>query len=131
MSTNDLSLRAADANDAAGASALVRVSFAELAAQDWENHAQQRFLAESGVEPLARKIVAASCAIGAFAGERIVGFLLMPTPTILGMLFVHPTRLRQGIAAEEVDVTLSRKCSQFPRRSPDICSQRSTCRRST
>lgn|SRR5579863_1537002 len=113
VSTNDLSLRAVDANDAAGASALVRVSFVELPAQDWENQAQQRFLAESGVEPLARKIVAASCAIGAFAGERIVGFLLMPTPTLLGMLFVHPTRLRQGIGTKLWEFARTRLESEF------------------
>jgi GNAT superfamily N-acetyltransferase len=89
------------------------VSFAELAAQDWESQAQQRFLAESGVESLARKIVAASCAIGAFAREQIVGFLLMPTPTLLGMLFVHPTRLRQGTGTKLWEFARSRLESEF------------------
>jgi hypothetical protein len=110
------------------------VSFAELAAQDWESQAQPRFLAESGVDSPARKIVAASCATGAFAREQIVGFLLMPTPTLLGMLFVHPTRLRQGTGIKLPEFALSRLESEFkgiPRRSPDICSHRSTCRRST
>lgn len=97
MSASDLSFRTVDANDALVASALVRVSFLDLAAQDWEHQAQQRFLAESSAEAVARKIVAATCTTGAFAGEQIVGFLLMPAPTVLSMLFVHPTRLRHGI----------------------------------
>jgi len=68
---------------------MVQESFLKLASQTWEIQAQQRFLAESGPEALRRKISAAACAMGAFAGEQVIGFLLMPTPTRLGMLFVH------------------------------------------
>lgn len=113
MSTSDLSLRALDANDAARVSALVQVSFLDLVARDWETQAQQRFLAESGVEVLASKIVAATCAMGAFAGEQIVGFLLMPSPVLLGMLFVHPTRLRQGIGTRLWELARARVESEF------------------
>jgi GNAT superfamily N-acetyltransferase len=40
----------------------------------------------------------AALSFGAFTGEQIIGVLLMPTPNILGMLFVHPAWLRRGIA---------------------------------
>jgi GNAT superfamily N-acetyltransferase len=94
--TNEFSLQAVDANDAARAFTLVGCERSRNS-----RHKTGRVKrAESGVESLARKIVAASCAIGAFAREQIVGFLLMPTPTLLGMLFVHPARLRQGIGTK-------------------------------
>jgi GNAT superfamily N-acetyltransferase len=37
----------------------------------------------------------------------------MPTPTLLGMLFVHPTRLRQGIGTELWKFARSRLESEF------------------
>lgn len=114
MSTHDLSLRAVDPSDVAGASELVQESFLELAARDWETQAQQRFFTDSAPEALGMKIAAATCAVGAFAGQQIVGFLLMPTPTLLGMLFVHPTRLRQGIATRLWEYARTRLESEYP-----------------
>lgn len=35
--------------------------------------------------------------IGMFTGERLVGLLIMPKPTIVQMLFTHPDWTRQGI----------------------------------
>lgn len=84
--------------DSAAASAVVQASFTELAAADWEPQAQQVFIAASSPEAMAEKLKVAACARAAFVGEQMVGFLLMPSPTVLGMLFVHPQWLRQGIA---------------------------------
>jgi len=94
----ELETRSVTAVEAVAASAVVHASFVELAAADWTPQAQQVFLAESSSEALAKKIQASSYAAGTFAGERMVGFLLMPNPALLGMLFVHPQWLRRGIA---------------------------------
>lgn len=44
----------------------------------------------------------------------MVGFLLMPTPILLGMLFVHPSRLRQGIGTRLWECARTRLESEFP-----------------
>ena len=56
------------------------------------------FLADSSPERLAGKIKVASYAAGTFVDGQMVAFLLMPTPSLLGMLFVGPQWLRQGVA---------------------------------
>jgi putative acetyltransferase len=84
--------------DAAAASALVQASFLTLAAADWAPRAQEVFLAESSPEPLAERLKAHAFAAGAFGAGAMVGFALMPEPSLLGMLFVHPDWLRRGIA---------------------------------
>jgi len=76
----------------------VRSSFTALAAIDWEPSACEFFLGESSEQALREKIAIAAFAAGAFDGERMVGFVLMPKPTLLGMLFVEPDSLRQGVA---------------------------------
>lgn len=68
------------------------------ASRDWDIEAQGAFLAGASPEKLAGKIKAAAYAAGAFAAGQMVGFLLMPAPSLLGMLFVHPKWLRQGVA---------------------------------
>ncbi|HEY6455124.1 MAG TPA: GNAT family N-acetyltransferase [Steroidobacteraceae bacterium] len=92
---------------------MVQESFLKLASQSWETEAQQRFLAESSPKALESKISAAACAIGAFSGEQVIGFLFMPIPTRLGMLFVHPSRLRKGIATKLWECARARLESKF------------------
>ena len=94
----NFALRAVTEADSAAASAVVQASFTQLAAADWEPQARQVFLASASPKAMAEKIKVATCARAAFVGERMVGFLLMPSPAVLGMLFVHPKWLRQGIA---------------------------------
>jgi predicted GNAT family N-acyltransferase len=114
VKANDVSVRDVDSGEAAAASAMVQESFLKLASQSWEVEAQQRFLAESRPEVLGPKISAAACAIGAFSGERIIGFLFMPIPERLGMLFVHPSRLREGIATKLWECARTRLQCEFP-----------------
>ena len=83
--------------DAAAASHLVQSSFSELAAKDWSPDAMNVFLVDSTPDALRRKIAEATFAGGAFRGTEMLGFVLMPTARILGMLFVHPSALRKGI----------------------------------
>lgn len=114
MNARELSIRPVRPSEAASISALVRESFVELAAPDWEERAQQRFFAEIEPESLARKIAAAAYAAGAFRGDRILGFLLMPSPALLGSLFVHPNSLRQGIATALWESARLRLETAFP-----------------
>jgi GNAT superfamily N-acetyltransferase len=90
-------LRAVTEAEALATSVLVQASFTRLAAPEWEPSARDVFMAESTPEALAAKIKCATCATGAFSDRQLVGFLLMPTPALLGMLFVHPECLRRGI----------------------------------
>jgi len=69
----------------------------QLAAADWEPEAQQTFMQESSTASLQRALSAASYAAGAFSGGEMAGFLLMPKPVLLAMLFVDPRYLRRGI----------------------------------
>jgi ribosomal protein S18 acetylase RimI-like enzyme len=94
----DLITRVVTEAEAAAASVVVHESFIQLASRDWEVLAQQVFLADSSPENLADKIRAASYAAGTFVNTQMVGFLLMPTASLLGMLFVDPKWLRQGVA---------------------------------
>jgi len=93
-----IDVREVSAEHAADASALVHASFGDLVAPDWEQSAQQTFLDDSAVAPLAAKIEAASYAAAAFHHHEMVGFVLMPSPALLGMLFVRPDWVRKGVA---------------------------------
>ena len=84
--------------DAEVISALVQLSFTELAARDWEPNAREVFLGESSPASIRATLVSPAHAAASFHGERPVGFILMPRPSVLGMLFVHPHYLRRGIA---------------------------------
>lgn len=91
-------IRAIGEAEATEASAVIHASFIELAAPGWEPNAQNVFISESSPDAMAGKLKAAALSFGAFTGEQLIGVLLMPTPNILGMLFVHPAWLRRGIA---------------------------------
>jgi GNAT superfamily N-acetyltransferase len=90
-------VRPAVPRDAEVAAALVDLSFRALAAADWSKAAKERFIAESSAEQLRAKIADAAFAALAEMNHAPAGFLLMPTPRVLAMLFVHPDRLRQGV----------------------------------
>ena len=93
-----LVIRSIGETESAEASAVIRASFMALAASDWEPNAQSVFLSESSPEALLHKVSKSALTLGAFIESKLVGVLLMPTPGILGMLFVHPEWLRRGIA---------------------------------
>ena len=90
------SMRVVEQADAEAISALVQLSFTELAAHDWEPNACEVFLAESSPASM-RAAPKPAYAVAAFDAERPVGFISMPTPAALGLLFVHPRYLRRGI----------------------------------
>jgi GNAT superfamily N-acetyltransferase len=79
-------------------SRLVHASFSELAAGDWEPSASERLLSETSPEEMAALLEAPAFAAAEVWAEQFVGFILMPRPALLSMLFVHPQHLRQGVA---------------------------------
>ncbi|MES2743242.1 MAG: GNAT family N-acetyltransferase [Pseudomonadota bacterium] len=94
-----IALRVARDDDAGAASALVQTSFVALAAHDWSPQAKATFLARTAPVALRGEIAQAAFAGAAFEGARMVGFLLMPEPALVGILFVDPQYLRRKIAA--------------------------------
>lgn len=83
--------------DAVAASDLIRISFVALAAEHWDKSAQATFLAETAPAELGSAIASSAVALIATRDDRSVGFLLMPTPRLLALIFVHPDYLRGGI----------------------------------
>jgi len=90
------SMRTVGQADAEAISALVHLGFTELAANDWEPNAREVFLAESSPASM-RAAPKPTYALAAFDADRPVGFISMPSPTFVGLLFVHPRYLRRGI----------------------------------
>lgn len=89
-------MRAVGQADVEAISSLVQLSFRELAARDWEPNAREVFLAESSPASM-RAAPKPVYSVATFDAERPVGFLLMPSRDVLGLLFVHPDYLRRGI----------------------------------
>jgi GNAT superfamily N-acetyltransferase len=82
---------------AAEASAVIQESFLALAAADWHPDARRSFLELTAPAPLQNKVSTMTFAAGAFSEDRIAGVILMPSPSLLGLLFVRPCWLRLGI----------------------------------
>jgi len=82
---------------AAEASAVVRESFLALAAADWNASAQGSFLEATAPALLHNKLSTMTFAAGAFSEARLAGVILMPSPSLVGVLFVRPRCLRMGI----------------------------------
>ncbi len=93
-------LRDASQADAEAVSQLVHTSFSMLVAASWSPSASATFLTESAPARLAAAIGSAAVALVAISKDRPVGFLLMPSPRLLALLFVHPDYLRKGIGSE-------------------------------
>jgi GNAT superfamily N-acetyltransferase len=83
--------------DAAEASLVVQESFLALAAADWQPDARRSFLELTAPELLQNRLSAMTFAACAFSEHGIAGVILMPSPSLLGLLFVRPRCLRLGI----------------------------------
>ena len=92
-------VREASQADADAVSELIHASFSALAAADWSESACATFLAESAPPALVAAIATSVLSLVATYEARPVGFLLMPSPRLLALLFVHPGYLRNGIGA--------------------------------
>lgn len=92
-----LDLRPLQPSDAAAAAELTRTAFLCHIAPDWQPEARERFLVETTAPTLQADIEGACFAAGLFQGLQLVGFVLLPRPNFVRMLFVHPNHLRQGL----------------------------------
>ena len=106
--------RVVSTSEATLASDLVQQSFADLAASDWGPHARQAFFNESAPIALTHALNTAIFAAGAFVEGAMVGFVLLPRPSQLSMLFVHPDYLRKGIARQLWEEARSHVEANFP-----------------
>ena len=84
-------------NQSEAISALVQASFLEFVAPDWDPNARETFLKESSPQDLEAGIANGEFAAAAQLDDQLVGFVLLPSPEILGMLFVHPNHVGHGI----------------------------------
>jgi GNAT superfamily N-acetyltransferase len=91
-------IRSLNNSDAAEASAVIQESFLALAAADWLPEARRSFLEDTAPKPLQTKLSTITFAAGAFSEDGITGVILMPSPSLLGLLFVRPSWVRLGIA---------------------------------
>ena len=91
------SLRKPTPADATAVSALVQAVFAEFIAPDWEAHAQAVFAIESSAERFTELLVDPAFAAVAEDGESLVGFILLPTPSLLAFFFVEGRLHKQGV----------------------------------
>jgi len=94
----NISLRTATPADAPAVSALVQAVFGEFIAPDWEPQAREVFATESSPERFAQLLAEPAFASVAEAGERLIGFILLPTPNLLAFLFIDSSAHRQGVA---------------------------------
>ena len=92
-----LTFRELDPSDAPAASALSLESFERFVAPDWSPSASDEYRSLIASEVLTQKIEASSYTLGAFNGQRLVGFLLMPRTTLIQIFFIDPDWVRQGV----------------------------------
>jgi GNAT superfamily N-acetyltransferase len=89
------------AGDAEQASQLVQQSFLAFVAPDWSAEACAAFRAESSPAAFSECLASPAYAAASFSsGGTMVGFILMPKPSLLSMLFVRPGSLRLGIGRQ-------------------------------
>jgi GNAT superfamily N-acetyltransferase len=111
----NFTIRSATVEDAEDASALVHLSFRELAAADWQPDANEGFLAESSPVVLRNKLQSpAYAAIAETETRDAAGFILITDPSVLTLLFVHPRYLRQGIGRALWEAARAHIESAFP-----------------
>ncbi len=110
----ELSIQTAKSDDAEEVSNLVLRSFAEFASPHWEPEACQWFQKMNCASELVGKIHNAAHSSIALVNNAIVGFLLMPKPTLLGMLFIHPNEIRNGVGNAMWIHTCKALRSEFP-----------------
>lgn len=82
---------------AAEASAAIQESFLGLAAADWRPDARRVFIEATAPAGLQNKLGTMTFAAGAFSGDGIAGVVVMPSPRLVGLLFVRPRFARMGV----------------------------------
>ncbi len=86
--------------DTVAASAVAHRSFAAFVAPDWESQAYDHFYGHSTPKVLRAGLDSYACLAGAFERDLMLGFILMPQPSFVRMLFVEPDYMRQGVGRQ-------------------------------
>ena len=111
-------IRPLTAAHAAEASALIQESFLGLAATAWRPDAQRSFLEATAPASLQNRLSTMTFATGAFSDAEMAGVILMPSPSLLGLLFVRPRCLRLGIGRALWESVRARSKFDFRRSIP-------------
>ncbi|HSN34423.1 MAG TPA: GNAT family N-acetyltransferase [Ideonella sp.] len=101
--------------DADSASQVAREAFSRYVAPDWEVNACEHFNAHSTPEVMRESLQCPAYAAGAFAGASLVAFILMPQPSLVGMLFVRPAAIRQGVGRQLWECARAHIEQSFPK----------------
>ena len=96
------------------ASELVQGSFNHFVAADWEPQAREVFYVESSPEKLRLAIPTATYAALARVNHALSGFILVPRPSLLAMLFVRVQDVGQGIGALLWEATRAHLEANYP-----------------
>ncbi|MEO3691203.1 GNAT family N-acetyltransferase [Roseateles paludis] len=86
--------------DAAASADLTRAAFLCHIAQDWQPEAQERFLSEMSTATLQADIEGACFTAGAFEGLQLIGFILLPRPNFVRLLFVDSDHMGRGLGRQ-------------------------------
>ncbi len=98
----------------AEASAVIQESFLALAAADWRPDARRAFIDTTAPACLQKLLAKMTIAAGAFSEDGITGVILMPSPNLLGILFVRPSCLRLGIGRSLWESARAQIEARFP-----------------
>lgn len=90
-------IRELNASDSAAASALALASFDRFIAGGWSAAASIEYRSLVSTSALASSIESCAYAAGVFEERTLLGFLLMPRPSLIQMFFVDPDRMREGL----------------------------------
>jgi len=93
-------IRTAKTTDAVAIAALVQESFNQFVAPEWEPQARDVFMSQSSAERFTVLIPEAAFASVAESSDELVGVILLPTPSLLGFLFVRANWHRRGVASQ-------------------------------
>ena len=111
----EFTIRLLAESDAAAASAVAHRSFAAFVAPDWEPQATEYFDAHSTPEVLHEMLASCACMAGGFSEGTLIGFILMPQPSFVRMLFVEPSAMRQGVGRQLWEFARAQIERSFPK----------------
>jgi GNAT superfamily N-acetyltransferase len=93
-------IRTAKTTDAVAMAELVQETFNQFVAPEWEPQARTAFMTQSSSERFTALIPEAAFAAIAEAKGELIGVILLPTPSLLGFLFVRANWHRRGVASQ-------------------------------
>lgn len=100
--------------DAEAASFIALHSFDRFIAESWSTDACGEYRTLVSTPVMSKHIEDCAYSLGAFDGDRLVGFLLMPRANLVQMFFVDPDQVRRGIGRQLWSDARTEIEAQFP-----------------